>query len=531
MKKSFSKKTQFLLILLLGIFLVIPSNVSANEYCRMIDEDDLIGLSDTILGCVDIQVLKASYPEYKDMTSVKTCNTYIKNLYALCPSVLHETFGCDKQNKELKKMLNVTNIDKHECVVYNDKSSCEKSVADAVKCGLTKEDIEAKIDAVMGETNFKTPSPTIRIPGLKLTDVKSTFDEDGNLNIPWIGQYISALYNFALVAFSILAVILIIIESIRIMVSGGGEEKKQGFKRVSQVMTGLVLAWLSYAVLYTINPDLVKFKTLKIRLIETVNLSDLIEETQTEIDAIGAVDTSALEGLKKPKRVCSTIAECEKICKIHPSQWPTHTEGMANPKTETGTIPGIRGIMPNNKKIRPPLIEGLKKVSEAFTKTSYYQKGYKIMITSGYRDLKTQLTNVCNRINSPLKKTNPTAYKKLLQGIGPMVAWPGGSPHGNGIAIDVRFYDKNKLYNYYSDNQLKAKGKTKNKRTHLIMGHIMWNNDNLTNDLEAIMRAGGFYRYCKEWWHFEMGTAGSSWRPKSGQWCPRPFSQKQMVMP
>ena len=115
----------------------------------------------------------------------------------------------------------------------------------------------------------------IKIPGLDFSKLTSTLDEAGYLYIPWIGQYIAAMYKFAVAMASIVAVIVIIIQGARIIISGGGEEKTAGYKRIGQVLLGLMILWGSYAIMYTINPALVSFTALKIKYIEPQDLSSL----------------------------------------------------------------------------------------------------------------------------------------------------------------------------------------------------------------------------------------------------------------
>ncbi len=74
-----------------------------------------------------------------------------------------------------------------------------------------------------------------RIPGLNFTKLSGQIDEDGYLYIPWLGEYIKAIYNYALGIISIVAVLMIILQGARIITSGGGEGKQEGFKKIGHV--------------------------------------------------------------------------------------------------------------------------------------------------------------------------------------------------------------------------------------------------------------------------------------------------------
>ena len=64
----------------------------------------------------------------------------------------------------------------------------------------------------------------INIPQLKFSEVQNTVDEDGYIHIPYIGEYITAIYKVAMVVASILAVIMIIIQGVKITTLGGEEK-------------------------------------------------------------------------------------------------------------------------------------------------------------------------------------------------------------------------------------------------------------------------------------------------------------------
>ena len=117
-----------------------------------------------------------------------------------------------------------------------------------------------------------SPSNMIKIPGLNYTPVDKQYaiDENGFLYLPWIGEYIAAIYQYSMAIISIVAVIMIIVQGVRIVTSMGGDQKVQGYKDIGRIVIGLVIAWSSYLVLNTINPDLVNFKPLKIKYIAEI---------------------------------------------------------------------------------------------------------------------------------------------------------------------------------------------------------------------------------------------------------------------
>jgi hypothetical protein len=115
---------------------------------------------------------------------------------------------------------------------------------------------------------IKPPKINIKIPGLDFSSLKSTLDDEGYIHLPYLGQYLVAVYKFAMAAASVLAVIMVLMIGSKIITSGGGEGKVEGMKKLGKVFLGLSIAWGSYAILYNINPDLVEFKALKIKYIQ-----------------------------------------------------------------------------------------------------------------------------------------------------------------------------------------------------------------------------------------------------------------------
>lgn len=141
---------------------------------------------------------------------------------------------------------------------------------------------------IQAELKIQKPILEINIPQLKFSDVENSVDEMGYLHLPYIGEYMSAIYKVAMVVVSIIGVIMIVVVGVKITVLGG-EERVNGFKRIGQIVIGLFIAWGSYAILYNINPDLVQFSTLKVRYIEPIALPDYPEGPINEGEGASAV--------------------------------------------------------------------------------------------------------------------------------------------------------------------------------------------------------------------------------------------------
>lgn len=171
----------------------------------------------------------------------------------------------------------------------------------------TQQTLPIPLVEVKSDLEIFAPKTNIKLPSMSdgFSDVSKNIVEDSDgtyLLIPWIGEYLGAIFNFALGVVSIVAVTMIIIQGAKVVVSAGGSAKGEAYKRITQAVIGLIIMWGSYVILYTVNPNLVKFKSLKIQYIQPIPLS--VEEKagvkfgfEYDGDAtIGAIDSPVTDG-------------------------------------------------------------------------------------------------------------------------------------------------------------------------------------------------------------------------------------------
>ncbi|MFA7245304.1 MAG: transglycosylase SLT domain-containing protein [Candidatus Magasanikbacteria bacterium] len=158
--------------------------------------------------------------------------------------------------------------------VYNKKTSFYSSANTTVSVNTTFSEIEVEL---------KKPTPKINIPGVNFSDIdvekmKST-DELGTtwLQIPFIGEYIAALYKYGIVLITFIAVIMLIFSGISLIASAGNSEiVEKAKKRIIYSVIGIVISTVSYTLLYIINPNLVNLKSLKILYVKGISLEELV---------------------------------------------------------------------------------------------------------------------------------------------------------------------------------------------------------------------------------------------------------------
>lgn len=135
---------------------------------------------------------------------------------------------------------------------------------------------------------LRKPVPRIKIPGLTFSEpvAQEVTDINGEKQIfvkaPFLGEYISAVFRYGIIFLSLLSVTLIIISGMQWVLSGGGDGKSEVLKRIEGSIIGLVVAVGSYVILYTLNPELVSFKSLNIPFLQPLPVRPDYDETEID---------------------------------------------------------------------------------------------------------------------------------------------------------------------------------------------------------------------------------------------------------
>jgi hypothetical protein len=249
----------------------------------------------------------------------------------------------------------------------------------------------------------------------------------------------------------------------------------KGKERIKNGVVGLILLASVYLILKTVNPELVTLKMVEVQTVQRV---------ETPIDE-GDYDPNA-------PAVCQTVDACRQLCN-NKSAWPTSNAKTIDP-TLTSKIPDSIGFKnPGGSKATKSTQLLLAKAGEIAVKTN---PNYTIRIigaNSGYRPLQNQIQKVCDLISSADQNSDMVQKNKKLESIGKSVAWPGGSNHGSGIAVDVQLYEG-------GQNLMTLDVPLQNNPKYKSPAEI----------LSKIMDEAGFVRYSKEIWHFEAKDKASS---------------------
>src|SRR5689334_15705784 len=117
------------------------------------------------------------------------------------------------------------------------------------------------------DLQFETPKLEIPIPNVNFTQ---GLTGDSVITLPWIAQYVSGVYTFLLSIVGAVAAVVMIIGGFQYLTSGGDKSRiAAGKKRIVDALIGMTLAFGSYLLLYTINPNLVQFASLQLLSVST----------------------------------------------------------------------------------------------------------------------------------------------------------------------------------------------------------------------------------------------------------------------
>lgn len=259
---------------------------------------NVFDVNETSKDCIDSTKI---YSNYDDCVQEKTlCGTDVcKNDEKCINKQCYISAGTCKDQTECNnkgggKKTALCDITEEKCHLTGD-AATEYKKNTAYSPFLSSKEIIKELES---------PKLAIRIPGLSFTEISdnaTVIAGETFLNIPWISQYIGAIYKFALGVVSIVAVIMIIFQGFIILTSAGGDEKAAAIKQIVQVIVGLLLTWSSYIILYTINPDLVKFNSLKVKFIEPEGIDSMVFTKDDYYTTLGkdfkVPDNNSLDGL------------------------------------------------------------------------------------------------------------------------------------------------------------------------------------------------------------------------------------------
>lgn len=209
-------------------------------------------------------------------------------LFGLPISVLAE--NCEWQAKSESTGTAGGTVTIAECkddyAAAEDSKCGKKSLLEIGKCCCEKISLATsptKTDSAL----FTIPDFQVKIPGLdKLATITCRTGEE--CNIPWIGQYINGIYNYAFAIVGILAAIILMVGGVMWIISAGDASKvTQAKELIIGSISGLIILTSSYFILNIVNPDLVNLKGIDVASIREINIGTIENGSDSVGNALG----------------------------------------------------------------------------------------------------------------------------------------------------------------------------------------------------------------------------------------------------
>ncbi len=117
--------------------------------------------------------------------------------------------------------------------------------------------------------NALVPNLSVDIPGVTFSEV---LKNNGVLQVNFLGEYIAGFYRYLLGIGTTIAIIFIMVAGLRYTLAAGGGDVKEAQSMIRNAVVGLTLLLSVYAILFIINPELTKLKSLNLLDIESIAL-------------------------------------------------------------------------------------------------------------------------------------------------------------------------------------------------------------------------------------------------------------------
>ncbi|MDF1497604.1 MAG: pilin [Patescibacteria group bacterium] len=171
-------------------------------------------------------------------------------------------------NKDFKDATCTIEDKDASCKLVKDGGICLAGPMNVLSFKLASYVKETKKDEPKNETTNFEPTLlklNVDIPGLSFTNPYL----DGNqVIIPYLGQYIQALYKFLLGVALIASAIMIIVGGYKYIIAATGAKVESGKQMIIDALMGMVIVLGAYVILSNVNPNLTQFGSLTVPFVE-----------------------------------------------------------------------------------------------------------------------------------------------------------------------------------------------------------------------------------------------------------------------
>lgn len=178
--------------------------------------------------------------------------------------------GCESQLRESFSYSEFSDVYGEELdVSYNCQAAEALTKADAapnVPTGTTT------ATTTTTETEYVLPALSVNIPTISFSKI---MEDNGYIEVNWLGEYVTGMYKFLLTISGIFAVLMFMVGGLQYVAAPSGSGAAEAKKRITNALTGMVLLFCVFLILYTVNPKLTVFEGLRILKIKEVPLESL----------------------------------------------------------------------------------------------------------------------------------------------------------------------------------------------------------------------------------------------------------------
>ena len=299
-----SKKTLLLLTIFLGVFfLFTPIFAATYDYCCVgRDKSD----PNKISACKDINVATPGDASIACFKLSDSTTNY--SLYPPTSSICQKVLGCPQTSGSGTYNICCIGKDKNSTKILDCKDLALTKPPSSTACDQFDKDLDYFVnpgnesfckevkacDAFAGSPasgggttqpaeeplKFAEPKLQINIPTVQFSNIT----KDGEyIGVPHLAEYVAGVFKYAVGIISIVAIVMIMVGGLIWLTAGGSAGRVGKAKEtITGAVLGLLLALGSYTVLYTINPDLVSFEALKIKIVQRQEL-EVIDFTNEDL--------------------------------------------------------------------------------------------------------------------------------------------------------------------------------------------------------------------------------------------------------
>ncbi len=156
-----------------------------------------------------------------------------------------------------------------QCLTVANGGSCQNTPTDAVTAFTTQASTPSLTDQVSDTLTQAvrpsiTPNLSVPIPGLTFSSAEKA---GGTVRVSFLGQYIAAVYRYAVSIVVVVATIMVVYGGFLYLISPIAGDASRGMEIIKDALMGTVVLLAAYLILQTINPRLTDLESLNLNYI------------------------------------------------------------------------------------------------------------------------------------------------------------------------------------------------------------------------------------------------------------------------